>query len=140
MMTRQHILIRVKINICVKLFRQTRGSVRLWDEQLPSSGPKDYNKYKFIQITQSCYYHWSGNAKSTSNAKWIFTTAEHAALLIPLGLKIYATTTIWDHFFHKEKQFMGAHRKSTRGVILCKVEQLSHLSTYTGQKKKNFLV
>ena len=36
-------------------------------------------------------YHCSGNAKSPSNAKWISITAEHAALLIPLGIKIYTT-------------------------------------------------
>ena len=55
------------------------------------------------QHHQKVYYHNSGNAKSTSNAKWFFTTAEHAALLIPLGLKIYVTTSIQGHFFHKEK-------------------------------------
>jgi len=62
------------------------------------------------------YYHCSGNAKSTSNAKWISITAEHAALLIPLGIKIYATIIIQGHFFYKEKPSMGAYRKYTRGV------------------------
>jgi len=62
------------------------------------------------------YYHFSGNAKSTSNAKWISITAEHAALLIPLGIKIYATIIIQGHFFYKEKPSMGAYRKYTRGV------------------------
>jgi len=42
-----------------------------------------------------------GNAKSTSNAKWISITAEHAALLIPLGIKIYATIIIQGHFSTK---------------------------------------
>ena len=52
---------------------------------------------------QQIYYHCLGNAKSTSNAKWISITAEHAALLIPLGIKIYTTIIIQGHFFSTKR-------------------------------------
>jgi len=69
----------------------------------------------------SIYYHCLGNAKSTSNAKWIFSTAQLLALLIPFGLKVSDTTQMWFHFFHKGEWSTDTHRKSARGAKLCEV-------------------
>ena len=83
----------------------------------------------------TCLWCYLGNAKSTSNAKWIFITTEHAALFIPLGLKIYDTISIQGHFFYKEKPSMGAYRKYTRGPKLQILLWMSCLSTSTAPKK-----
>jgi hypothetical protein len=67
------------------------------------------------------YDHCSGNAKSTSNAKWIFTTTKHIALLIPLGLKIYTTISILYHF---DQLFTGCdawHREHYQTVFTSQI-------------------
>ena len=45
------------------------------------------------------YYHGLGNAKSSSNAKWILIKAKHLVLSIPFVHKLYGTIQAWLYFF-----------------------------------------